>query len=60
MVKFMHSTSAAGFAGLDPGHGPTHCLSSHAMAGVSHIKLRKMSTDVSSGPVFLKKKQKRD
>ena len=35
------------FAGSDPGHGPTHRSSSHAVAGVPHINQRKMGTDVS-------------
>ena len=33
-----------------------HHLACHAVVGVSHIKWRKMGTDVSSGPVFLSKK----
>ena len=32
---------------------------SHAVVGVPHIKWRKMSTDVSSGPVFLSRKKKK-
>ena len=37
-VKFTCSASAApGFAGSHSGCGPIHCLSSHAVAGVSHI-----------------------
>ena len=32
-------------------------LASHAVVGIPHIKWRKMGTDVSSGPVFLKEKQ---
>ena len=32
-------------------------LSKHAVVGVPHIKWRKMGTDVSSGPVFLKKEK---
>ena len=35
-----------------------HCLSSHAVAGIPHIKWRKMGMDVSSGPVFLSKKRR--
>ena len=35
-----------------------HCLTSHAVVGVAHIKQRKMGTDVSSGPVFLSKKRR--
>ena len=46
---------AFGLAGLNPGWGPTHHLSSRAVAGIPHIKWKKMGTDVSSGPVFLKK-----
>ena len=58
-VKFTCSTSAApGFAGLDPGHGHMHCLSSHAVASVLHTEWRKMGTDVSSGPVFLSQKRR--
>ena len=30
--------SGPGFVGLDPGHRPTHHLSSDAVAGVLHIK----------------------
>ena len=33
----------------------TYHLSSHSVACNPHIKKRKMDTDVSSGPVFLKK-----
>ena len=35
-----------------------HCLSSHAVAGIPHIKERKRSTNVSSGPIFLSKKRR--
>ena len=35
-----------------------HCLASHPVADVPHIKQRKMGTDVSSGPVFLSKKKR--
>ena len=35
-----------------------HSLASHAVAGVPHIKWRKMGTDVSTGPVFLNKKRR--
>ena len=35
-----------------------HHLASHAVVGIPHIKQRKMSTDVGSGPVFLSKKGK--
>ena len=46
------------FTGSDPRCEPTHCLSSHAVAGIPHIKQRKMTRDVSSGPVFLSKKRR--
>ena len=52
------SCSAAGGPGSDPGHAPTHHLSDHAMAA-SHMKLRKMGTDDSTGQVFLSKTKKR-
>ena len=52
------SALGLGFSGLDPGHGPMHCLSSHALAGVPHIRYRKMGTDVSSEPIFLSKKRR--
>ena len=35
-----------------------HCLASHAVVGVPHIKWREMGTDVSSGPGFLSKKRR--
>ena len=35
-----------------------HRLASHAVAGVPHIKWRKMGMDVSLGPVFLSKKRR--
>ena len=41
-----------------PWWGPTHRLSSHAVAGVPRVKQRKMGTDVSSGLIFLKKEKK--
>ena len=37
--------------------GTWHCLASHAVVGIPHIKQRKMGTDVSSGPVFLSKEK---
>ena len=41
----------------DPGEDlPTACQN-HAVAGVPHIKQRKMGTDVSSEPLFLSKKE---
>ena len=33
-------------------------LSSHTVAGIPHIKWRKMGTDGSSGPIFVSKKRK--
>ena len=35
-----------------------HRLTGHAVAGIPHIKERKMGMDVSSGPVFLSKKRR--
>ena len=35
-----------------------HRMASHAVAGIPHIKERKMGMDVSSGPVFLSKKRR--
>ena len=35
-----------------------HHLSSHAVAGIPHIKQRKMGMDVSSGPIFRSKKRR--
>ena len=49
--------SAAGGPGSEPGRAPMHHLSSHAVVP-SHIKWRKMGTDVSPGPVFLSKKRR--
>ena len=46
--------SSQRFIVWDPGCGPTHCLSSHAVAGILHPKYRKMGTAVSSGLIFLK------
>ena len=37
-----------------------HHLAHHAVVGIPHIKQRKMGTDVSSGPVFLKKRKKKE
>ena len=44
-----------GFAGRILG-SDWHFLASHAVAGIPHIKWRKMGMDVSSGPVFLSKR----
>ena len=49
--------SATGDLGSDPKRAPTHRLSGHAVVA-SHIKWRKIGTDVSSGPVFLSKKRR--
>ena len=54
----MLSFGGPGFASLDPRHGHMHHLSSHAVAGIPHIKQEKMGTRVSSGPIFLKKKKR--
>ena len=47
-----------GFAGSDSWCRPMHCSSSHAVAGVLHIKQRKMGIDVNLGPIFLSKKKR--
>ena len=47
-----------GFAGSDPGCGPTSHLSAHAVVGVAHIKYGKMGMDVGSGPLFLGKRRR--
>ena len=58
MVKFVLSTSAAGLAGSDPGHRPTHCSSSHAVA-LSHIQNRgRLAQMLAQGQYFLGKKGK--
>ena len=45
--------------GLDPGCGPTHHSSSHAVVA-SHIQNRgKLAQGVSSGPIFLTKKKEK-
>ena len=52
VVKFAHS-SGPGFTSSDPMHGPLikpHCGS------IPHTKQRKTGTDVSSGTIFLTKK----
>ena len=36
---------------------PIRCLASHAVAGIPHVKQKRMGMDVSSGPVFLSKKE---
>ena len=57
MVKFLSSASAAQVHWVGSRvrtHAP---LVNHAVAGVPHTKQRKMGTDVSSGPVFLSKKE---
>ena len=45
-----------GFTSWDPGRALAHHLASHAVAA-SHIKWRKMGTDISPGPVFLSRKR---
>ena len=54
---FARSFGGPGIVGSDPGCRPMHGLSSHDVAGVPHIKLRKMVTNVSSGPLSLSKKE---
>ena len=58
MVKFALHFGGPGFTGPDPGYGPMHHLSSHAVVGAPHIKKWKMGTDVSLGLIFLKKKKR--
>ena len=54
----MHVLGCGGLrsTGSDLGHAPTYILASRAVAA-SHIKWRKMGTDVSLGPIFLRKKK---
>ena len=49
MVEFMCSASVARVHRFGSQAQTTHHLSSHAVAGVPHIKWRKTGTDVSSG-----------
>ena len=58
VVKFVLCFGGPGFTSSDPRCGPMHCFSSHAVAGVPHIKQRKMGAAVSSGLIFLKKNNK--
>ena len=58
VVKFAHSTSAAGVHRFGSRVQTWHCLSSNAVVGIPHTKQRKMGTDVSSGPIFLSKKRR--
>ena len=46
-----------GFTISDSQRRPTHHLSSHAVAGIPHIKWREMDTDVNSGSIFLSKQE---
>ena len=57
-VKCARSASAARDSPVQiPGADRAPVGKSHAVAGVPHIKQRKMGTDVSSGPGFLSKKR---
>ena len=57
-VKFTRSTSRQpGVHRLGSRLRTWHRLARHAVVGVPHIKWRKMGMDVSSGPVFLNKKE---
>ena len=57
--KFASSASMAqGSPVWIPGADMALLGKSHAVAGIPHIKERKMDTDVSSGPVFLSKKRR--
>ena len=56
MVKFAHSASRwPGVHRFGSCMRTWHHLAGHAVAGVPRTKQRKMGTDVSSGPGFLKK-----
>ena len=57
-VKFAPSALAAGDSPVGSQVWTWHCLASHAVVGVPHIKWRKMGMDVSSGPVLLSKKKR--
>ena len=59
-VKFARSASVAWGLPVGSWVRTWRRLSSHAVAGVPHIKWKKMDTDVSSGPVFLSKKRRID
>ena len=60
MVEFVHSLSGPGFAVSDPGHGPIHRSAGHTVQA-SHIQNRgRQAMDVSSGPIFLTKKKKKE
>ena len=56
-VKFACSASAARVRRLGSLVWTWHCLAQQAVVGVPHIKERKKSMDVSSGPVFLSKNE---
>ena len=45
--------------GLHPRRGPVHCLSSHAVAGTPHIKLRKMGTSYLRADIPQNKQRKK-
>ena len=57
-VKFARCTSVARGSMFWIPHVDMALLGkSHAVVGIPHIKWRKMGMDVSSGPVFLSKKE---
>ena len=58
VVKFALSAKFADVCGFGSRVQTWHCLASHAVVGVPHIKQRKMGMDVSSGPVFFSKKRR--
>ena len=41
----LHFSSSPGFLGADPGHGPTHCSSNHAVAA-SHTEELGLTTRI--------------
>ena len=60
VVKGARSASAARGSQVPILGRTEHCLASHAVVHVPHIKQRKMGMDVSSGLVFLSKKTEED
>ena len=57
MVGFARSTLVARVHGFRSRHGSYMLVLKPCCGSVPHIKLRKVGTDVSSGPIFLTKKK---
>ena len=57
-MSTFHFSAARGSPVRIPGVDMALLSKSHAVAGIPHIKYRKMGTDVSSGPVFLSHKRR--